>query len=641
MNRGMKRILSLFIALVMLMSLSGMAYAAEAPDVLELAETVVTEAEETVEEIPAEEEAPAEEIPEVSEEEIAEEEAPAEEEVPTEEETPALDVILPEDIIAEVEEIVAEAGEEAETLLAEEDANFGIGSNTYADLGSAIAAAKSGDVIVVLQDVTITGNYTIPSGVALLVPFDSSNTRYQATPANDNNAAYVVPTAFRTLTLAEGASITVEGQLEIGAKHHSGASCTGGSSYAGSPTGNVGVIQMNSGSSITVNNGGRMYAWGFVKGSGSVDAKSGATVYENFQILDFGGGSLTVSLGLSNKSNKVFPMSQYYVQNIEVPVTFEYGAVEKVYTTAYMSNDNNSMEITFIGSGGLFVPAEGGRVTKDYNENTDKLVVDVYGNSAINAISLKVKYIFTVTVSSGDFYLPLNGSLEINIHSGTTTVGQNVVVHPGAVINIDEGASVYVPSGCELILFGAEDWSTFINFDRTYTTAPNAYNPRGAECVQDAKIVVNGTLNLSGSLYETNGGADISGTGEIVMNGGAAASKTFKMSAAIGTEPNFKDVSIKSPVLGSVDTAGAAAGTVYAYNPATGTWAKQVAFSADIDKDGDTDTADLVTLMKYIVGAVAAENIDLTVANVNGDDAIDILDVIRWSKAFADGYVFA
>lgn len=48
-----------------------------------------------------------------------------------------------------------------------------------------------------------------------------------------------------------------------------------------------------------------------------------------------------------------------------------------------------------------------------------------------------------------------------------------------------------------------------------------------------------------------------------------------------------------------------------------------------------------MALMKYIVGAETAENIDLTVANVNGDDAIDILDVIRWAKAFADGYVFA
>ena len=32
-------------------------------------------------------------------------------------------------------------------------------------------------------------------------------------------------------------------------------------------------------SSITVKNGGNLYAWGFISGSGSILAESGATVY--------------------------------------------------------------------------------------------------------------------------------------------------------------------------------------------------------------------------------------------------------------------------------------------------------------------------------------------------------------------------
>ena len=83
-------------------------------------------------------------------------------------------------------------------------------------------------------------------------------------------------------------------------------------------------------SSITVKNGGNLYAWGFISGSGSVLAESGATVYEFYQIADFRGGTAS-----SNMGNKVFPFSQYFVQNIEVPLTLNAGANEQVYSGVY------------------------------------------------------------------------------------------------------------------------------------------------------------------------------------------------------------------------------------------------------------------------------------------------------------------
>lgn len=657
MSKIFMRVLSLALVLVMALSLSGLAYAdGEAVDVLAAVEEAVEET--PVEEVPAEEEAPAveetpaeEEAP-VEEETPAEEEIPAEEETPIEEEAPALDELLPEDILAEVEEIVAEAEEEAETLLAE-DAVFGIGSATYADLGAAIAAAKSGDTIVVLKDATVAGSYTIPAGVTLLVPFDSANTCYTATPGNDGGAGYVKPTVFRTLTLADGASITVNGAISVSAKHHAGAACTGGSSNAGSPTGSVGVIVMGSGSSITVNSGANLYVWGFISGSGSVTAKSGAAVYENFQVMDFAGGSITTDMAVTNKYG-VFPLSQYFVQNIEVPVTFEYGSKEKVYTSVYMSSEVNSMEVGFIGEGGLFVPEAGTYLVKAYDAAADRIMVDVYGSSSIGAISLTVAinlgfWTYEVEVSSESFVLPINGAFSICLHSGTTTVNQSIVMHAGASVTIMDGATLdinngtpntdlksYFTKGHNLVLFDADEWNAanFVNFSRKLSSTPYTYAAKGSRAVEDAKLIVDGTLNLDGYLYTTNGGASITGTGKIVMNNGAGTDTVIKMSCNTGGSAVYKDVAIKSPFEGD-------AGTVYAYNPATGTWGKQVAFSADIDKDGDTDADDLVALMKYIVGAKAAESIDLTVANVNGDDAIDVLDVIRWVRLFADGYVFA
>ncbi|MFR0795713.1 MAG: hypothetical protein ACLSHG_04685 [Oscillospiraceae bacterium] len=55
-------------------------------------------------------------------------------------------------------------------------------------------------------------------------------------------------------------------------------------------------------------NGGSLYAWGFVVGSGSVTAESGGTVWEWFQIDDFRGGTASGAMG-----NGVFPFSQYCI----------------------------------------------------------------------------------------------------------------------------------------------------------------------------------------------------------------------------------------------------------------------------------------------------------------------------------------
>ena len=61
---------------------------------------------------------------------------------------------------------------------------------------------------------------------------------------------------------------------------------------------------MNSGSQITVENGGNLYAWGYITGSGNVRITSGATVYECFQVTDWRGGSATIKFATPANVNK-------------------------------------------------------------------------------------------------------------------------------------------------------------------------------------------------------------------------------------------------------------------------------------------------------------------------------------------------
>ena len=196
----------------------------------------------------------------------------------------------------------------------------------YSDLNEASQNAASGSnkVVALLNNGTLeAGTYTIPSGVTLLIPYDDINTLCTTEPTKCTDT-YSVPKVYRTLTMAEGAHIVVNGAMSLSAK-------ITGSGANSSPVGNCSFVQMQSGSSITVNNGGKLYAWGYIQGSGAVTVENGGTVYECFQVRDWPGGDNAT--GLIDNKQRVFLMSQYYIQNIEVPLTLKAGAIENGYIT--------------------------------------------------------------------------------------------------------------------------------------------------------------------------------------------------------------------------------------------------------------------------------------------------------------------
>lgn len=217
---------------------------------------------------------------------------------------------------------------------------FETAGNRFTDLNEAVAYAQENgsSIITLVQDGLLDGDYTIPSGITLLIPFDEAGTCYTTEPENTGNS-YTKPKAFRTLTMTEGSSLTVEGSISVSAQTRSGSRW---SKLRGAPTGTYANLH-DDGSSITVKNGRRPVRLGIYHRNGRVTAESGASVYEYFQIADFRGGSAT--LGMLNKG--VFFFSQYYVQNIEVPLTIMGGANEYVYTSLYASSQANSTSYLF------------------------------------------------------------------------------------------------------------------------------------------------------------------------------------------------------------------------------------------------------------------------------------------------------
>ena len=411
-------------------------------------------------------------------------------------------------------------------FVSKELALFETGGQVFDDLNEAVtyAQANGQSKITLATDGSISGTYTIPAGITLLIPLDAAGTLYTDAPAAIRTTPASKP--FRTLTMSEGTSITVNGAISLGGRYFAA-----GGSQQGRPVGDYGYIKMADNSSITVKNGGKLYAWGFISGSGSVLAESGATVYEFYQIADFRGGSASSSMG-----NNVFPFSQYFVQNIEVPLTLNAGANENVYSGVYAMSTTYTTSINFIGDTGMF-KVESGSFTKDYDEKTDRLVFTVNGKAALNTLSLTLA---GMDVNSASYVLPITNNITINIQSGNVTINQDAALLAGVQVNIAEGAGLTVANGKNIYFYDSDEWNSdnFVwgpcKFKSVAYAPGKAYNRSNNDLV-DAKMDVNGSVTAIGAIYTTEGGADIcssNGTGKYIQQGTpGTATKTYQYNA--------------------------------------------------------------------------------------------------------------
>ena len=390
---------------------------------------------------------------------------------------------------------------------------FETGGQRFDDLGDAVSYAQTNGQsrITLAADGSISGTYTIPAGITLLIPFDEAGTLYTDAPAAIRTAPASKP--FRTLTMSDGASIIVNGAISLGGRYYAA-----GGGEQGRPVGDYGYIKMADNSSITVKNGGKLYAWGFISGSGSVLAESGATVYEFYQIADFRGGTAS-----SNMGHGVFPFSQYFVQNIEVPLTLNAGANEQVYSGVYAMRSTYTTAINFIGDNGMF-KVESGSFTKDYDEKADRLVFTVNGEAALNTLSLKLA---GMSVDSASYVLPITNNITINIQSGNVTINQTAALLAGVEVNIAEGAGLTVANGKNIYFYDSDEWNSdnFVwgpcKFKSVAYAPGKAYNRTNNDLV-DAKMDVNGSVTAIGAIYTTKGGANIcssNGTGKYIQQG--------------------------------------------------------------------------------------------------------------------------
>ena len=463
---------------------------------------------------------------------------------------------------------------------------FETGGQLFADLGKAIdyAAANKLSMIALATDGTITGSYTIPNGITLLIPFDEAKTCYTSTPTAITSAPTAEP--FRTLTMAAGSSLTLANgaAISVGGQYYA---ASGG--QQGRIVGPYGYIKMESGSAITVQSGASLYAWGFISGSGAVTVESGGSVYEWYQIMDFRGGSASSDMG-----NKVFPFSQYAVQNVEVPLTLHAGASETVYTAVYAIRKINPTSIPFIDDKGMFKLVSGS-LTKAYDGATDRIHYTIDGVAEVNSLNLKLA---GMSVSSSNYVLPFTNNMTVDLTSGSKlTVNQTAALLPGVEVTIAKDAELVVPSGKSLYVYDADEWDGYCGAsDAQFISVPYAPGRTGKRAsLADVKVDVNGTLTAIGGIYTTAGGADIcSSTGTGVYNQqGTPGTETKTYQYTQKGNVTAHEIPITAAKLHNADgsyteTAKASAGTTISYLDSV--WGGAANITVYFDANGSEET---------------------------------------------------
>ena len=473
----------------------------------------------------------------------------------------------------------------------------------YTEFEDAISAASVGKkrVVTLISDgILPTGDHEIPSGITLLIPFDDAHT---VSTNNPGMTSYTPPSSYKTLTMENGSNLIVNGVLNVNGKHTaSGGSA--GSSFG--PTGKLGYVHMQDGSHISVENGGSLFAYGYIYGSGTVEAKAGSSIFELMQVGDFRGGNAT--LALAGNRYKVFPFTQYYVQNIETSLTLHSGATESAVFSVSAGGGTQSAIIPFIGSNAMFRLANGSSLTKTYLPNRDYLQIDVNGDAEISSLALTVA---GQSINSKDYVLPITNNISININSGNTSIGQDIALLAGAEVCVLDGATLTVPNGSNAYIYDSVEWNagSYINVPggkhfRSIVFSPTKSFSRTEP--EDAILDINGTVIVEGELYTTESGASIvstAGTGKVSLASKAGTQTyTYQALQSGNTISSYPQIPIVAARLlngdGSfTETAGSAAGSEFAWSVPNAKWmAPATTFTITFDANGGEGTMEPQTL---------------------------------------------
>ena len=481
--------------------------------------------------------------------------------------------------------------------------------NNYYTIEDALDVAASGQTIFVLNDTAfamqeIAGVLyndvkfkTVKTGVTLLLPFNENDTVGHIGAGEDGSANYNATAAltgtaklYKTLVIPEGIEVIVNGKLVVGAQ--TGKIDAGQRQNAVS--GNYCEISL--GGTITLNNA-TLEVYGYIKGNGEIIAND-STVIENLYLSGWMGGtqsavryigndkidgaSLAISGNLKIDNPTQFPFSQYELRSIQSRITINKGSklqgyakiatgkLEQLGGLVKVPAQINEAYLTFISSdasnasSGLFrLVGNNSKIIKSMSG--DRVRFDLFDEINDGYTSLSVKVIKkTVNMTSEKVFFPIDGRTDITLKNGATFKQSYMFkALPGATITVESGG-IYNLNG------------TLVMYDKSFidiSTYPYPGASRG-----DAKLIVNGTMNVNGALggnvTSDNAGVVAVGANATISGVHSAEGEGTMARSGIYIVFTFNDICgvTKSQVFVNADNSTVAAETNKTYNYSNGTW---------------------------------------------------------------------
>lgn len=481
--------------------------------------------------------------------------------------------------------------------------------NNYYTIEDALDVATSGQTIFVLNDTAFASQEiagvlyndvkfkTVKTGVTLLLPFNENDTVGHIGAGEDGSDNYNATAAltgtaqlYKTLVIPEGIEVIVNGKLIVGAQTGKIDAGTNQNAVSGN------YCEISLGGTITLNNA-TLEVYGYIKGNGEITANN-TTVIENLYLSGWMGGtqsavryigndkidgaSLAISGNLKIDNPTQFPFSQYELRSIQSRITINKGSklqgyakiatgkLEQLGGLVKVPAQINEAYLTFISSdasnasSGLFrLVGNNSKIIKSMSG--DRVRFDLFDEINDGYTSLSVKVIKkTVSMTSEKVFFPIDGRTDITLKNGATfTQSYMFKALPGATITVESGG-IYNLNG------------TLVMYDKSFTdisTYPYPGASRG-----DAKLIVNGTMNVNGALggnvTSDNAGVVAVGANATISGVHSAEGEGTMARSGIYIVFTFNDICgvTKSQVFVNADNSTVAAETNKTYNYNNGTW---------------------------------------------------------------------
>ncbi len=311
---------------------------------------------------------------------------------------------------------------------------------------------------------TITEDIEVPAGVELILPINEQKD-FKATASTGTAEQYkfawqAADDKYLYSELTINGSLTINGTVRVGGMMYYGSQ----PALQGHTSSYYAKLVVNG--DINIESNGELDVYGLLKGTGSVEVKSGGTLLHPFVVCDFMGGTITTALYGGSEC----PFNRFTMPNIQCDkgYTAYFGSHVKANVQLYASSNHNESTVELIGGEEtmFYLNTESSKVTVKYTdenkvtsnpESNDTNVVGktsmtFEGGAKYNSMKLEIKLSFAffpaVTIDTAPvfFPIPFNYDIQLNGDGSKYEFSNKIRILPGATLTIGEGATLSVLS---------------------------------------------------------------------------------------------------------------------------------------------------------------------------------------------------